>query len=359
MLSVLYINIRKTRFNVSSVCAVRIYSPYNILSFFAIQNECFCRDFLRRFLVEFKRQFNLLFMENSLAKISDEKLLRLCDQFGKQALLWRRRFIGLLPEVDRRRLYEKRGCSSIFEFAAKWAGLSEMQVRRVLHLEKRFEDKPILKNLLEQGRVSVNKLIRVASIATAENEKELAGKIKKLSCAAVETLVRDEKCYAKGCDFENRNGLNKPQFELKSVHVHNTHGAQRSELSFFLSDEVIAELNRLHAQGHDVNKILLELLKQRKEKIEQEKEMIAQETQAQPTTSRYIPVRVKAILKQEFGQKCSIPTCQKPAQIIHHSQRFALAHTHDPRYMAPLCREHHQIAHLIDQNYADRHCLSP
>jgi len=152
-------------------------------------------------------------MENLLAKISDEKLLRLCDQFGKQALLWRRRFIGLLPEVDRRRLYEKRESgsgrcphycladpsgplgASIFEFAAKWAGLSEMQVRRVLHLEKRFEDKPILKNLLEQGRVSVNKLIRVASIATAENEKELAEKIKFLPQKALETLVRDERFF--------------------------------------------------------------------------------------------------------------------------------------------------------------------
>jgi len=129
-------------------------------------------------------------MENSIAKISDQELLKLCDKFGKQALLWRRKFIGLLPEVDRRRLYEKRGCSSIFEFAAKWAGLSEMQVRRVLHLEKRFEDKPILKNLLVDGRVSVNKLMRVVSIATTENEKELAEKVRFLPQKALETLAR-------------------------------------------------------------------------------------------------------------------------------------------------------------------------
>ncbi|MFA5842500.1 MAG: hypothetical protein WC882_02415 [Candidatus Gracilibacteria bacterium] len=280
-------------------------------------------------------------MENSITKISDGKLLRLCDQFGRQALLWRRRFIGLLPEVHKRKLYEKRGCASIFEFAAKLAGLSEEQVRRVLCLEKRFEDKPILRNLLVEGRVSVNKLARVASIATVENEKELAEKVKKLPCAAIETLVRDEKFYIKESDFEDKNGLNKSQFDVKTVHVHS--------LNFSLSDEVIAELNRLHAQGHDVNKILFELLKQRNEKIEQEKEAIAQNVPE--TASRYIPVRVKSILKEEFGQKCSIPTCQKLAQTIHHSQRFALAHTHDPRYMAPLCREHHQIAHSVDRRY--------
>jgi len=282
-------------------------------------------------------------------KITDEELLKLCDKFGKQALLWRRKFMGLLPEVNKRKLYEKRGCANIFEFAAKWAGLSEMQVRRVLHLEKRFEDKPILKNLLVEGRVSVNKLIRVVSIATVENEKELAEKIKLLPQKALETLARDER------NFKNKNGLNKPLIDVKSVRAHSARS--EAKCAFSLSDDVIEQLNRLHTQGHDVNKILLELLKQRKEKIEQEKETIAKNAPA--TTSRYIPVRVKAILKEEFGQKCSIPTCRKPAQEIHHSQRFALAHTHDPRYMAPLCREHHQLAHVVDQRYAERHCFSP
>jgi len=279
-------------------------------------------------------------MNNSITKITDRELLKLCDKFGKQTLLWRRRFIGLLPEVDKRRLYEKRGCSSIFEFAAKLAGLSAEQVRVVLRLDKRFEDKPVLKNLLVEGRVSVNKLVRVASIATVENESELAERVRLLPQKALETLARDER------NFKNQNGLNKPLFEARSVRAH--------ILNFQLSEDVIEELNRLHAQGHDVNKILENLLKQRTEKIEQEKQEIAKEARTRPTTtSRYIPAHVKAILKEEFGQKCSIPTCQKPAQTIHHSQRFALAHTHDPRYLAPLCREHHQIAHAVDLRYAE------
>jgi len=153
-------------------------------------------------------------------------------------------------------------------------------------------------------------------------------------------------------DF-HRGGLNPLHYTTNYLFYKIKFKGRRTSISFHLSDEVIKELNRLHAQGHDVNKILVELLKQRNEKIEQEKEEIAKEARARPTSSRYIPVRVKAILKEEFGQKCSIPTCQKLAQAIHHSQRFALAHTHDPRYMAPLCREHHQIAHVVDQRYWD------
>ena len=95
-----------------------------------------------------------------------------------------------------------------------------------------------------------------------------------------------------------------------------------------------------------MNAILLELLQQREAAIENQKEELAKDLQ--PTNSRYIPVNVRRILQQEHGKKCSMPTCTKAAQEIHHTQRFSLARTHDPRYLAPLCRSHHQLAHAID-----------
>lgn len=87
-----------------------------------------------------------------------------------QTRIWRQKFLGLLPEVYKRRLYEKKGFGSIFEFAKKLAGVSEEQVRLVLNLEKRFEDKPILKALLVEGTVSVNKLARIVSIANGTGD---------------------------------------------------------------------------------------------------------------------------------------------------------------------------------------------
>ncbi|MEK7523798.1 MAG: hypothetical protein AAB588_02085 [Patescibacteria group bacterium] len=129
-------------------------------------------------------------MEN-LQNLSDEKLFTLCQQYGEQARKWRQKFAGLLPEVNRRRLYEKKGFSSIFEFAAKLAGMSHKQVQLVLHLEERFETLPVLQNLLVTGEVSMNKLTKVASIATQENEELLGEQVKLLSTRAVETFARD------------------------------------------------------------------------------------------------------------------------------------------------------------------------
>ncbi len=298
--------------------------------------------------------------------LPDEQLLNLCVKFGARALKWRRRFMGLLPEVQRRRLYEKKRFNSIFEFAYKLAGLSEKQVRIALNLNSRFEDKPALKMLLESGEVSVNKLARVVSIATPENEGELAEKVRILPQGALETLVRDQKIvdstnpnYAKSVVFGKQNSSNQPLFDDKNLRA--------QMLNFEISDEVIQELNHLNSLGHDVNKMILELLQKRKEEIANKKEELAQEaierreakqgaleSVGKLKTSRYISVKVVSVLKEEYGSKCSIPHCCKPAQGTHHSQRLALVGIHDPRYMAPMCKEHHQLAHMIDQKCVEK-----
>ncbi len=71
--------------------------------------------------------------------MNDRQLYFLCKKYGQATLLWRQRFTGLLPQVYQSKLYEKRGYSFIFEFAAKLAGLSQEQVRIALNLEKRLE----------------------------------------------------------------------------------------------------------------------------------------------------------------------------------------------------------------------------
>ncbi|MBI4995135.1 hypothetical protein HZC21_05890 [Candidatus Peregrinibacteria bacterium] len=275
-------------------------------------------------------------MQNSTAleKLSDKELFKKCQMYGAAARLWRQKFIGLLPEVNRRRLYERKGFSSIFEFGAKLCGLSKEQVYLALNLKKRFGDKPVLKRMLENGEVSINKLTRIASIATPENEEELAEKIKILPKNALETWIRDEK----------QNGSPKPLFGDKDL--------LEQTLNFEIADDIKEQLNELNSKGIDVNEFLREMLKQRREKIAEEKEKLATESaRARQTVSRHIPQKIKKILKEEHGEKCSISTCQKPAEIIHHMQRFSLSQNHDPRFLAPLCKNHHVIAHSVDFKY--------
>ncbi len=331
------------------------------------------------------------FTPEKIPKMDDRELFSLCQEFGEQARKWKQKFAGLLPEVNHRRLYERKGFSSIFEFAKKLAGMSEKQVRRALNLEEKLKKTPILENLFTSGEISMNKLDRVASIATAENQEFLAEKVQILSKSALETFVRDERNAIKNeadnlhgetgttCgQSKNHNGLQKPLFQDKSVpghtqNVQTTNLFEDVKLLEKFSTELKTKLKELIEKGLNINEILLELLQKRDQEIAAEKEKIAQEElqeQAQKQeelqkenelraligfplkkTSRYLKVKIKNILKEEFGEKCSIQGCNSPAATIHHTQRFALSQNNDPRYMAPFCEQHHKIAHSIDQKY--------
>lgn len=264
-------------------------------------------------------------------QLTNEELYTLCKKYGAQARFWRQKFIGLLPEVNRRCLYKEKGFSSIFEFAAKLCGLSADQVRLALNLEKRFEDKPVLKKMLENGEASINKLTRIASIATTENEEELAEKIKVLPKSALDTFVRDAKAT------------------VVPTLLFGDEGLPGQTVQFQIADDITKEFNELHFKGIDVNELLREMLKSRREEITKAKKEIVETIES--TKSRYIPIRIKKILNDEYGEKCSISTCRKTAKIIHHTQKFSLSQNHDPRFLAPLCRDHHVIAHSIDLKY--------
>jgi hypothetical protein len=71
-------------------------------------------------------------------KLTDSELYKKCQEYGLNAKQWLRKFAGLLPEVLRRRLHKRRGYTSIHEFAAKLAGMSEGTVNRILRLAGRF-----------------------------------------------------------------------------------------------------------------------------------------------------------------------------------------------------------------------------
>jgi len=271
--------------------------------------------------------------------MNNNQLYKLCKKYGRNALEARRKFIGLLPEVFKRRLYEQKGFASIYEFAAKLAGLSHEQVNSAIRLERKFADKPILKKALIEGEISINKLARVACISTQENQKDLFEKTKILSNRAIETFVKDVK-------NENKDGLSKPLFRAKSLHVQ----------TLKLDEDIENKLIEMQEKGIDVNEFLRKALQKRTEEIKQKKEEIAHEQNQKLQTgkqTRYLEVKVRRLLKEEHGTKCSYPNCTKLAKTLHHTRRFALSNIHDPHFIAPLCLAHHEIAHKIDVKYVE------
>jgi hypothetical protein len=291
----------------------------------------------------------------NIKEVSDKNLYKIAKKWGAETLHARRKFAGLMPEIHRRELREreagrswfnKLGFSGVYEFAAKLAGMSKEQVDLVLRLEKRFADKPVLKSALISGQISANKLARVAVVASADNQKELLEKTEMLSNRALEVFVKD---------------LQKPKEEEKSVHVQTLnlelpHEQDIQKLN--LDEDVLKQLLELQEKGININEFLRAALKKRTEEIEKTKTELSKKEQQKAEeraiigypAPRYINVKIRQILTQEFGTKCAAPNCQKPAKHLHHQHGFAKTQNHDPLFLKPLCMGHHELEHL-DNNF--------
>ena len=152
--------------------------------------------------------------------------------------------------------------------------------------------------MLISGEVSVNKLVRVAAIATSENQNELAELLKILPQKAIETLVRDEKLYTGmiGNDDVQKPLFSVSQNESEENEANKNRSRQLSENEIFLrahsklsgidldvklmrilNREIKLKLLIMAEKGLDLNSLLFEFFTKRELKIAQEKEQISWE----------------------------------------------------------------------------------
>lgn len=142
----------------------------------------------------------------SASTLSDEELYRKCRECGMNARAWSRKFAALLPEVAKRGLHRRKGFTSLGEFAAKMAGMSEYAVDRILQLHAKIKDKPSLLKLFESGEEGWAKIDRVTYVATIETDKFWADKLKLLSKSALEAYVQNYRLnLAPGRKQESKN----------------------------------------------------------------------------------------------------------------------------------------------------------
>lgn len=210
-------------------------------------------------------------------------------------------------------------------------------MRGALRLRDRIEDKPELKKLFESGEVSFNKIERVSYIATPETDSIWATRVQNNSTKALVVMVRDE----------------------KSLDVQ-TFGQQQIEVVDEppLSLEVKKKLNELANKKIDINDLILKALAQREREIIEDKQIAADKAEQkligqiteEKTISRAIPAATRRLLKKEYGEKCAVEFCNNPSEVIHHTARFSISKSHNPHYLAPLCKAHHEIAHTVDVN---------
>lgn len=286
---------------------------------------------------------------NEIAQLTDTELYHLCQEYGGNARLWKRRFAGLLPEVMRRQLYKRKGFGSIYEFAFKLGSLSQNSVDKILQLAVRLEDKPCLKQQLESGSQGWSKLEKVSFIAEPETDKEWADKVEKMSSNALQTYIQEKRrvafteipkaaCLTPGSEQENT--LNLMQWGSMTFPVAPETEKRLRALKYQLEKEKKATLT-----FNEVFQFLFQ------HNAPQEPQVVIQvcpscaARKAAQATNRPIPASVRRLIYAKYQGFCAFPLCKRPATSLHHTKRYRLSPSHDPKNIVPVCTSHERLLH--------------
>lgn len=266
------------------------------------------------------------------------------SQYGKNAKEWLRKCALLLPEIEKYQVWKQKGFHSIYEYSYKLASMSKGQVDDALRILKKVENMPALMKVVEIK--GINSVRPVTTIVTKETQTYWAKQALKMSKHELETFVRemriDQANNSKGtAGIYNQNEIRSPQVMIKTSALSQKNGKNLESLSMALSPEIAAKLKKMN--NGDWNE-LMEKFIELYEKDLQEKLIIAKSA-VKKTASRHIPIKIKKYILKRSNGKCEFPNCNKKINHLHHTDRFATNHEHDPEKIIVLCQSHHDLAH--------------
>ena len=254
------------------------------------------------------------------------------SEYGANAREWLRKCVLMLPEIEKFGVWRRKGFGSIYEYAAKLAGMSRNTVDDGLRIMKKIEDIPELKAVVEKK--GINAVRPVLTIVTKETAGFWAEKAEMMPKNVLEKYVkgfREQDLVDMG--VRPSTDLNSQLFEIEST----------MSVIMDLNTEIACQLAKLRARS-GWNTLMKEFLQIRRAKLEQEK------PHAVRTESRHIPKGIERFVLNRSNNTCEFADCTKHYDILHHLQRFALDKVHDPDLIVALCELHERLFHqgLID-----------
>ena len=249
--------------------------------------------------------------------MTTKELHKRFTECGKNIKKLMRECALMLPEIDRQRIWKKEGFGSIYEYAAKLANMSRYQVELALWTVRKIEHMPaLLKVAREKG---IHAVRPVANVATEETAKFWADKAENLTKNALEVYVRETR---KSC----------PRTSLQPAK------SSKMMIKVALPESLAKRLDQLSKRA-DFEELLSKFL----DEVEQAGESAKPEPVQ--TDSRHVPAKIRRHVTTRTNNKCTYPICKKPIYQLHHTERWALKHMHDPSRLQPLCKAHNELAH--------------
>lgn len=290
--------------------------------------------------------------------------------YGKNAREWMRKCVLMLPELERERVWEKKGYDSLSEYAGRLSGMSKEMVYEGLRVLRAVEGMPDIMRVIEERGIGIVR--PVLTLLTRENQQFWAEKMQVMSLHTLQMYRRELEQQAvmpstinsdPSLDRTFRGApeiiINSPQQEAIGIgdYIEGSMGmdyettqrepssstinvAPEKIFAISLKPEIIEQLEKLNGKDGDWNTLMQELLELRTRKLKQEKPPEKQ------TLSRHIPVAIERFVVERSRGICEVGACRKTYTILHHVQRFASEKVHDPDRIIALCTAHERLVHL-------------
>ncbi|MFH1533664.1 MAG: hypothetical protein ABID64_01925 [Nitrospirota bacterium] len=218
----------------------------------------------------------------------------------------------------------KKYATSIFEYAAKFGGLSRSAVETRLRLEPNLADKPHLKAAIKE--VGVNKVAMIARLATPETDEIFADKIRHMSKPAVQTLSKELR-------------------KKENITDETVCQAVPEKIKLELDEEMTFLFLKLKEKWNLTNKEVTKMILEKT--VNDEFPASPKSLTGQSLTSdqepRHIRIKRKRETLKKTNGKCAYPNCNRPIKNLHHQDRYSTTKNH--KNITGLCHEHHEFAH--------------
>jgi hypothetical protein len=130
-------------------------------------------------------------MERSLESLPDEELLRrLADLLGRSRRI-EADLVAHIGEVDRRRLFSRAACPSMFAYCTEVLHLSEHEAYLRITVARAAREHPVLLVLLSEGRLHLAGIAKLAPHLSRENRDALLERAVHRSKREIEELVAE------------------------------------------------------------------------------------------------------------------------------------------------------------------------
>ncbi|MBT6068993.1 hypothetical protein HOG48_04520 [Candidatus Peregrinibacteria bacterium] len=277
---------------------------------------------------------------------------------GRQRNKLTYQLLSLLPKIYKENIYLKYRCATIYEYAGKYAGLSNSVVKKTLKLEESLEGKPHLREIIKtQG---IHKVALIAKLATTETDETFAKNVENMSRNALQELSKELRTKRNsdgddGDDDGDSNGRNfcqaaqgeftiqlDPEMQLLFLKIkkrlEKEQGVGLSNKSAFKN--MLEKINDACSDGYNESGVPPHESRDDK-KFSGEKLGVSKEIPA--NGKRYISAKQKRRVLTKTNGKCTYPGCNKPSEHFHHRDRFSVSKNHNS--IVPICKAHHEFAH--------------